>query len=47
MGLTRRLAAFAVNTSFSDIPGDVIGKSKEMMLNAAAVGLAGSRQKEG
>ena len=47
MGLTSRLAAFAVNTSFSDIPGDVIEKSKEMMLNAAAVGLAGSKQKEG
>ena len=47
MGLTSRLAAFVVNTSFSDIPGDVIEQSKEMMLNAAAVGLAGSREKEG
>ncbi len=47
MSLTSRLAAFAVNTSFSDIPENVIEKSKEMMLNAAAVGLAGSRQREG
>ena len=47
MGLTSRLASFVVDTSFSDIPGEVVQKSKEMMLNAAGVGLAGAREKEG
>ena len=47
MGLTSRLAAFAVGRSFSDIPAQAIGNCKQMMLNAAAVGLAGSAEKEG
>lgn len=47
VGITGRLAAFAVNTSFADIPWNVINKSKEMMINAAAVGLAGASEREG
>lgn len=47
MGITSRLARFVVETSFPDIPGDVVERSKEMMLNAAAVGLAGSTEDEG
>src|SRR6266545_1725866 len=47
MGITSRLAEFAVNTSFSDIPGNVVDRSKDMMLNAAAVGLAGSATETG
>ena len=47
MGLTGRLAEFIVNTSVADLPQNVVEKSKQMMLNAAAAGLAGSVQKEG
>lgn len=47
MGLTSRLAAFAVDTEFADLPPDVVSVSTEMMLNAAGVGLAGSREDEG
>lgn len=46
MGITARLADFVVSTTFPAIPREVVQKSKEMMLNAAAVGLAGSTQKE-
>lgn len=46
MGITSRLAGFVVDTSFSDIPGDVIEKSKDMMLNVASAGLAASGQRE-
>lgn len=46
MGITSRLAAFVADTSFSDIPGNVIEKSKQMMLNAAAAGLAASAARE-
>jgi len=46
MGLTSRLAAWVVNTSFSGIPENVIEKSKQMMLNSAAVALAVADQRE-
>ncbi|MEC9309756.1 MAG: MmgE/PrpD family protein [Chloroflexota bacterium] len=42
MGITSRLASFVVDTSFSDIPGNVIQMSKQMMLNSAAAGLGAS-----
>ncbi|MFB3092484.1 MAG: MmgE/PrpD family protein [Dehalococcoidia bacterium] len=40
MGITSRLASFVVDTTFSDIPGNVVLMSKQMMLNSAAAGLA-------
>jgi len=46
MGLTSRLAAWAVDTSISDIPENVIDKSEEMILNAVGVGLAAATEKE-
>ena len=42
MGITSRLASFVVDTSFSDIPANVILMSKQMMLNSTAAGLAAS-----
>jgi 2-methylcitrate dehydratase PrpD len=47
MGITSRLAEFVANTTFDDLPDDVVARSKEMMLNACAVGIAGSRTHEG
>jgi len=47
MGITRRLAEFVLRTSFDDLPAEVVARSKDMMLNAAAVGLAGAAQPEG
>jgi len=47
MGITSRLATFALETSFSGIPVPVVERSKEMMLNAAGIGLAGVREPEG
>lgn len=44
MGITSRVAAFAVGTTFDDVPREVIDVSKDMMLNAAGVGLAGAAQ---
>ena len=46
MGLTSRLADWVVNTSFSDIPKEVIDKSKEIMLHATAAGLAATADKD-
>src|SRR5690349_7519338 len=40
MGLTSRLAQWVANTCFGDLPGEVIDKSKQMLLNSAAVGIA-------
>ncbi len=48
MTFTRRLAHFAVeNVSFDSLPPQVVAQSKEMMIDAAAVGLAGAAQNEG
>jgi 2-methylcitrate dehydratase PrpD len=47
VGVTSRLAGFAVNTTFEDLPAPVVAISKEMMLNAAGIGLAGSEEREG
>jgi 2-methylcitrate dehydratase PrpD len=47
MGFTSRLATFALETAFLDIPVNVVDRSKEMMLNAAGIGLAGSAEEEG
>ena len=48
MTFTRRLAHFAVeNVSFDSLPPQVVAQSKEMMINAAAVGLAGAAQDQG
>ena len=44
MGLTSRLASFVVDTTFSDLPGNVAEMSKQMMLNSAAVGLAAAAE---
>jgi len=46
-GITSRLAAFALGTASEDVPSAVIERSKEMMLNAAGIGLAGVREPEG
>ena len=46
--LAHEIARFAVeNVLFDRLPPDVITISKEMMVNAAAVGLAGAAQQEG
>ncbi len=47
MGFTSHLATFALETAFPDIPANVVDRSKEMMLNAAGIGLAGSSEEEG
>jgi hypothetical protein len=47
MGITTRLAEFVTGAEFSRLPSDVVERSKQMMLNAAAVGLAGSVTSEG
>ena len=46
-GITSRLAEFALGTASEDVPSAVIERSKEMMLNAAGIGLAGVREPEG
>lgn len=46
-GITSRLAAWARETPSSAVPAAVIQRAKEMMLNAAGIGLAGSREAEG
>jgi len=46
--MLRSIANFAVSGSdFSDLPPELIHISKEMMVNAAAVGLAGAAQADG
>ena len=48
MNFTRRLALFAnQGISFDSLPCQVVALSKEMMIDAAAVGLAGAAQDEG
>ncbi|PKB79525.1 MAG: hypothetical protein BZY88_12840 [SAR202 cluster bacterium Io17-Chloro-G9] len=48
MSFTRRLADFARGgMCFESLPREVIALSKEMMINAAAVGLAGAAQDQG
>ena len=47
MGLAHRLAAWVEQTSFDQLPPRVVEASKEMMVNAAAVGLAGAAQPDG
>ena len=48
MGFTHRLAQFALdNYSFDRLPAAVVERSKEMMVNAAAVALAAAAQPEG
>ena len=48
MTFTRRLAQFVrEGISFDSLPPQVIAQSKEMMINAAAVGLAGAAQDQG
>ena len=47
LGLIQRLARFASASSFGDLPPEVVDISKNMMINAAAVGLAGAAQPEG
>ena len=48
MTFTRRLAGFlSEGVSFDPLPPQVIAQSKEMMINAAAVGLAGAAQDHG
>ncbi len=48
MTFTRRLAHFVgEGISFDSLPPQVIAQSKEMMINAAAVGLAGAAQDQG
>jgi 2-methylcitrate dehydratase PrpD len=47
MGITSRLAEFVLHTSFEDLPSEVVVRCKDMMLNAAAVALAGAAQPEG
>ena len=47
-GIFGRIAQFIVqNTSLDDLPADVPARSKDMLVNAAAVGLAGAAQPEG
>ena len=47
MGLAHRLAVWVEQTSFDQLPSRVVEASKEMMVNAAAVGLAGAAQPDG
>ena len=47
MSLAHRLAAWVEQTSFDQLPPRVVEASKEMMVNAAAVGLAGAAQPDG
>ena len=48
MTFTRRLARFVrEGISFDSLPPQVVAQSKEMMINAAAVGLAGAAQDQG
>ncbi len=47
MGFAHRLAAWVKQTSLDQLPPRVIEASKEMMVNAAAVGLAGAAQPDG
>ena len=47
-GIFGRIAQFIVqNTSLDDLPAEVPARSKDMLVNAAAVGLAGAAQPEG
>jgi len=47
MGFTSRIAAFALETTFEQIPSPVVTRSREMMLNAAGIALAGADEDEG
>jgi 2-methylcitrate dehydratase PrpD len=48
MDFARQLAQFVLkNNSFEQLPADVVLRSKEMMINAAAVALAAAAQPEG
>ena len=47
MGFAHRLASWVEQTSFDQLPPRVVEASKEMMVNAAAVGLAGAAQPDG
>jgi 2-methylcitrate dehydratase PrpD len=48
MGFTNRLARFILEqVSFNSLPPEVVERSKEMIINAAGVGLAGAAQPEG
>lgn len=47
MGFTKQLARFVAAASFSGLPGQAVTISKDMMINAAAAGLAGAAQPEG
>jgi 2-methylcitrate dehydratase PrpD len=48
MGITRRLAQLVVEkNSFEELPAEVVERSKEMMINAAAVALAAAARPEG
>ena len=47
-GIFGRIAQFILqNTSLDDLPAEVPARSKDMLVNAAAVGLAGAAQPEG
>ena len=46
MGHTQLIAEFALGTPFDGLSGQVVSISKDMMLNAAAVALAGAAQPE-
>ena len=47
-GIYGRIAQFILqNTSLDDLPAEVPARSKDMLINAAAVGLAGAAQPEG
>jgi 2-methylcitrate dehydratase PrpD len=45
-GITSRLVSFACETEASEIPADVVERSKEMMLNVVAAGFAGLHESE-
>jgi 2-methylcitrate dehydratase PrpD len=48
MGITRRLAQLVLEkNSFEGLPAEVVERSKEMMINAAAVALAAAARPEG
>ncbi len=47
MGFAHRLAEWVEGASFDQLPPRVVEASKEMMVNAAAVGLAGAAQPDG
>ena len=47
MGFAQRLAQWTGAASFDQLPPRVVEASKEMMVNAAAVGLAGAAQPDG